>query len=778
MTKIMIIKNMKLVVLVFGVLLPLFCIALPEKTISQDDLDNGAVALDGLWAFDWHELHTDINAPMRDGLSVPGLWHQQGSYTAQGFATIRLKVNMPALAVYYLRVPDVPSAMSLWVNGKLHYQRGVVSNLAELEEPKFGPDVVALPPSDEYEFILHISNHHHKDGGIWHNFLIANDANKPALRDQSKAVDVIIFTFIMLASIALLIINLSRHGHVSHILFAIFMWAIALRSIMVGERVAYDFVTGISWENWQRLEHLLLFIALPSFVYFFHRFFSIKKLYFAHVVLLVSLVLFIGTLLYPAVVFTNFGPVSQLLGMVNVVYMLIVLAILIKQKVQYSILFAVSFIGAAMFVIHDYLYTHLVIQSRPLSQFGMVFFVALQMYTLWLHRKNDLKLMMFVKSSIDHKASDLAREHLLQGRSQVFGMIPFITKMKPYCDILGVTVMHRNCDFELDADEEKLQTILLIIARMVNKNGMRATLSMNAENDVVTFRFSLDASFNAQMWAPDDMNAVHTMLNDFSQVLKIKRTPKVSMLEFSLPIYVREDEKRTDLNVTGNKLASSILFNGDDSGVVEESLKDHFYLFDTKITRENIIKHRPSLIIWQVHQWDAYLYEDMKAIISEFSSIPVLLVVEHYHKAQLAQCIRLGIIDYIVTPVLPEELLLKVQRVHVSLKSLPLPVSTQDIRDVAVQLVRDSIALWQKYSNKSKVDLAESSRLWRVYVDGSTAKTRTLDKYLSLQTLPKNPRWETVSRTANFVLEQCDLNEKDKRSLVQQLTLFNQLLAA
>jgi two-component system sensor histidine kinase ChiS len=84
----------------------------------------------------------------------------------------------------------------------------------------------------------------------------------------------------------------------------------------------------------------------------------------------------------------------------------------------------------------------------------------------------------------------------------------------------------------------------------------------------------------------------------------------------------------------------------------------------------------------------------------------------------------------------------------------------------------------KKNSGKSKVDLAENSGLWTVYLDGSTAKTRTLDKYLSLQTLPKNPRWETVARTVNYVLEECQLSETDKAALIQQLDLFNSMQAS
>ncbi len=49
------------------------------------------------------------------------------------------------------------------------------------------------------------------------------------------------------------------------------------------------------------------------------------------------------------------------------------------------------------------------------------------------------------------------------------------------------------------------------------------------------------------------------------------------------------------------------------------------------------------------------------------------------------------------------------QRAQGGGNELALPVSTQDVRDVTVQLVRSSIELWQKYSSKSKVDLAAVS---------------------------------------------------------------------
>ncbi len=79
-----------------------------------------------------------------------------------------------------------------------------------------------------------------------------------------------------------------------------------------------------------------------------------------------------------------------------------------------------------------------------------------------------------------------------------------------------------------------------------------------------------------------------------------------------------------------------------------------------------------------------------------------------------------------------------------------------EYRSTLVQIMNHSLALWQDCTAKSKVNLAEESRIWSVYLDRSSAQTRTLDKYLLLQTLPKQPRWRDVLRTATFVMHHCE----------------------
>ena len=91
---------------------------------------------------------------------------------------------------------------------------------------------------------------------------------------------------------------------------------------------------------------------------------------------------------------------------------------------------------------------------------------------------------------------------------------------------------------------------------------------------------------------------------------------------------------------------------------------------------------------------------------------------------------------------------------------------TEIIRQLLVDAMRATLVFWEAESNKNKFELAEESGLWRVYLDRSTLQTRTLDKYLQLETLPKTPRWRTVINTIDYVLERCQQSNSARQELV------------
>ncbi len=100
------------------------------------------------------------------------------------------------------------------------------------------------------------------------------------------------------------------------------------------------------------------------------------------------------------------------------------------------------------------------------------------------------------------------------------------------------------------------------------------------------------------------------------------------------------------------------------------------------------------------------------------------------------------------------------------------------IREQTVNVMLCALACWEHELDKTKLDLAEESRIWPVYIDKSTPTTRTLDKYLNIEACPKNPRTQRVIDTAEFVLKQLGRNSSVERKKLQQaLNDFRQLLS-
>lgn len=100
------------------------------------------------------------------------------------------------------------------------------------------------------------------------------------------------------------------------------------------------------------------------------------------------------------------------------------------------------------------------------------------------------------------------------------------------------------------------------------------------------------------------------------------------------------------------------------------------------------------------------------------------------------------------------------------------------ICEQAVNVMLCALAGWEHDLDKTKLDLAEESRIWPVYIDKSTPTTRTLDKYLNIETCPKNPRTQRVIDTAEFVLKQLGRKSSVERKKLQQaLNDFRLLLS-
>lgn len=94
----------------------------------------------------------------------------------------------------------------------------------------------------------------------------------------------------------------------------------------------------------------------------------------------------------------------------------------------------------------------------------------------------------------------------------------------------------------------------------------------------------------------------------------------------------------------------------------------------------------------------------------------------------------------------------------------------QLLREKVVNVMCSALTCWEHDLGKTKLALADESKIWPVYIDKSTPTTRTLDKYLTLSSCPKNPRCQRVVDTAEFVFEQLgDRKSPHQQELVEAL---------
>lgn len=109
---------------------------------------------------------------------------------------------------------------------------------------------------------------------------------------------------------------------------------------------------------------------------------------------------------------------------------------------------------------------------------------------------------------------------------------------------------------------------------------------------------------------------------------------------------------------------------------------------------------------------------------------------------------------------------------------LPDAGEQDEYRQQLVNLMVATLHTWETTTHRSKIELAEESNIWVVSVDEGRLRTRTFDRYLRIDMLPKIPRWREVIRTAYFVLANPEIEPEMRRKLESELNKTKALMQA
>lgn len=403
-------------------ILPLNFAAAEAATLDLRDRHWGqglSFKLDGNWDSYWHQLiapgqlASDDHTPSR--YPVPGVWGHKADTEnpppAQGYMTYHVKVLVPAgIKNFYLYLPDMPSAYKAWANGRLISQNGEIGQNRQQEVPAFLPKVAEISNVEGViDLVLHISNYHYREGGIWFSLKLTDDSGvtdlylKPALWAVFFGATLIAIGLYNLAMFAF------RRQEITALYFGLLCMAVGLRRLLIDERVLYQFEL-LDWATLQRLEHLCFYASLPLFMGYFH---SLYRQHVPHWSTRISWLLiapFVLLCLFFSVrVYTELNVAFQMVVLISLAFAVAFYFKAVVARAANTRSFGLGLLVLAITVVNDVLKANDYIETPNIVHFGILAFVITQALSLQKRYLRSLSLVEDMSLQLEKRNEELLR---------------------------------------------------------------------------------------------------------------------------------------------------------------------------------------------------------------------------------------------------------------------------------------------------------------------------------------------------------------------------------
>lgn len=393
------------VALAFSALLAIFgsCVNpdvfIPNASKGSLDLSmregilDGTVALNGEWEFYPSELRTpesfaaDTSAddkPIYVKLPAEGLWSSitinDTPLSPYGFATLRLVVNIPECThSLALRTPEFFASGRIFFNGKEIYKAGNPGKTAKETKPWYKTGIIYIhPQTGDNEIIIHIANFTERRGGINKTLWIGDAGKLQSSYGRSLAMDLLIFGSILAMGLYHLCLFWIRKKDRAWFWFGLFCIFIAVRTLLYGERFAFELLSGVPWAVFNRLDHLSFYIGIPIFSAYLVNIFE-KDIARVPLYLYQGLgVLFSLMLFFPPVVFNTTVAWYEIITGIYVLYIFYVIILAFIRKREGATL---TLVGVAIFLcfgINEILFNMGIINTFNSLSIGLALFLFTQ----------------------------------------------------------------------------------------------------------------------------------------------------------------------------------------------------------------------------------------------------------------------------------------------------------------------------------------------------------------------------------------------------------------
>ncbi len=357
-----------------------------------DFVSGGPVNLSGEYWFYWGEFRSPALPPggAERFIAVPGDWNgakiDGQTVRGEGFATYQLLVQLPPGISESLafKVYDVATAFRLFVNGDTLLTVGQPGTDAAGSIPAYFPQVVEFTPrTNVLNIVIHVSNFHHRRGGIWDVIRLGTATEIRKQQEITYLTD-----FFLLGSIIMMglyhcgLFLLSRKNRAS-LYLGLFCFSIGLRLCTTEEIYLLHIFPGISWQNLVRLEYLSLYALVPVFALFLYSLFpkEFRKL-FVFFMFVIGGFCILLVVLTPVKIFSYTSPVYQVFLILSMLYGFHVLAKSFRRKKEGAGVILTGFVVLFLTAINDILNVNSILQNGELAAVGLFVFISIQAFYL------------------------------------------------------------------------------------------------------------------------------------------------------------------------------------------------------------------------------------------------------------------------------------------------------------------------------------------------------------------------------------------------------------
>lgn len=321
--------------------------------------EQGIVKLSGDWEFYWNELFApeDLKNQPKDFFAFPKVWNNSQTTSGlelnnTGYATYRLKILLPGNSDRLLafEMPDFYCNYTLWINGKIFCENGVVGKSRKESKPQWLPLVKSYyAESRTLDLVLQVSNFYHKYGGINDHIYLGTGQQIQHKREAQVITNILLGSGLVVVGLFFLVLYYSFNRNKAAMFFALLCITWAIRSLFTNLYLMINWFPNFEWELAVKIEYLTVYLAMIFSILFIHKLFhedSSER--FKEILVLLNAVFIVFTIASPAITYTYLQPFYIVVIWIILAFILFVVTkALIKRRagvwfIAFSLLVAVA----------------------------------------------------------------------------------------------------------------------------------------------------------------------------------------------------------------------------------------------------------------------------------------------------------------------------------------------------------------------------------------------------------------------------------------------------